>query len=199
MTTQNLNESAYALIDQLTLECERIVSRFQEVRDRAEIAENMVIQLQQENDTAFQEMHHLKAQQQSKNQALEDAKSQIDAYTKQHAYPDIVPDTQKQTELEQKISELETQNKALEEKYQTTYALLQKEMVKVDTIQMALELAQRERDVALRKQSLTPEQKKLLVKLEHENYKINEAIERIDYISETLGKIIAPNTETVSS
>lgn len=94
------------------------------------------------------------------------------------------------TRLQQKIADLDVKNYCLEEKYQTTYTLLQKEMVKVDTMQMELELAQRERDIALRKQSMTPEQKQLFVKLEYENYKIYETIERIDYISDELKKIL---------
>jgi multidrug efflux pump subunit AcrA (membrane-fusion protein) len=98
-------------------------------------------------------------------------------------------------ELQQKIITLEEKNQELEQKYQITYQSLQKEMVKVDTMQMELELLQRERDIALRKQSMSPEQKQLLVKLEYENYKINEAIERIDYISESLRKILGERVD----
>lgn len=96
----------------------------------------------------------------------------------------------------QKIAELEIENKVLEEKSNKTYKMLQKEMVKVDTMQMELELAQRERDIALRKQSMTAEQKKLLIKLEHEHYKINEVVERIDYISDSLRTILNPEYKT---
>jgi hypothetical protein len=97
--------------------------------------------------------------------------------------------------LQQTISDLEVKSQDLDDKYQTTYRLLQKEMVKVDTMQMELELSQRERDIALRKQSMTPEQKQLLVKLEYENYKIYETIERIDYISEELKKILGEEND----
>lgn len=98
-------------------------------------------------------------------------------------------------ELQEKISHLENQNNSLEQQYQKTYQSLQKEMLKVDTMQMELELLQRERDIALRKQSLSPEQKQLLVKLEYENYRINETIERIDYISDTLKTIVGDTDE----
>ena len=70
--------------------------------------------------------------------------------------------------------------------------LLYAEMNKVDQIQMELELAERERDIALRKQGINSEQKQLLAKMEHEGYKINE--ERIEHISDMIKDILAEET-----
>lgn len=69
------------------------------------------------------------------------------------------------------------------------------EMNKVDQIQMELELAERERDIALRKQGINSEQKQLLAKMEHEGYKINETIERIEHISDMIRDILLEETE----
>lgn len=72
-----------------------------------------------------------------------------------------------------------------------TQKLLYTEMNKVDQIQMELELAERERDIALRKQGINSEQKQFLAKMEHEGYKINETIERIEHISDMIKDILA--------
>ena len=69
------------------------------------------------------------------------------------------------------------------------------EMNKVDQIQMELELAERERDIALRKQGINSEQKQLLAKMEHEGYKINETIERIEHISDMIRDVLLEETE----
>jgi len=84
--------------------------------------------------------------------------------------------------------------KASEEK-DRTQKLLYTEMNKVDQIQMELELAERERDIALRKQGINSEQKQFLAKMEHEGYKINETIERIEHISDMIKDILAEETD----
>ncbi|MFT6073073.1 MAG: hypothetical protein ACJA1M_000837 [Alphaproteobacteria bacterium] len=195
-----LNHKANAVIDRLEIQCQTILTAMQEMQNQASEADAKIAMLQSDADKSIQQVAYLQVQNQEllANQHLIEAEKLTNP-TNSEAQTQIlsVPQIDK-SQLQQKLSEGESKIQALEEKYQSTYRLLQKEMVKVDTMQMALELAQRERDIALRKQSITLEQKKLLIKLEHENYKMNEAIERIDYISDSLRKVIAPQVENIS-
>lgn len=103
--------------------------------------------------------------------------------------------TLEQSEIEKKEYETlfeEASKLQKDSQQQTEYhqKLLYAEMSKVDNMQVELELAQRERDIALRKQGITSEQKQLLVKMEYESYKINETIERIDHIATMVRTIL---------
>lgn len=89
-------------------------------------------------------------------------------------------------DLKNRVEEAELTKTLSEEKAAHNQKMLYAEMNKVDKIQMELELATRERDIALRKQGITNEQKQLLVKMEHEGYKINETLERIEHISDMI-------------
>ncbi len=200
----DLNAKAYAIISKLEAHYHAMVQKLQDCqhvihhaqRDaetallRAEHAEKALLEIQE-----IQEIQEQQKKQPDTDALLDsiDMPIILDAID---SVPEILTDNSYDnnhadiTRLQQKIADLDVKNDCLEEKYKTTHALLQKEMVKVDTMQMELELAQRERDIALRKQSMTPEQKQLFVKLEYENYKIYETIERIDYISDELKKIL---------
>jgi hypothetical protein len=169
MSYLNANTKAYHIIDAIETHYQEIVKTLYEQKLSTQKALN-------ETQTARLECEQVKKELADLQNTLKDAT--------------VVDNSANLIASDDKVTELKIQNEALEEKYQATYQLLQKEMVKVDTIQMELELAQRERDIALRKQSISPEQKQLLIKLEHENYNIKEAIERIDYISQSLKQIL---------
>ena len=94
------------------------------------------------------------------------------------------------TDLKNRVDEIELTKNLTEEKAIYNQKMLYLEMNKVDKIQMELELATRERDIALRKQGITNEQKQLLVKMEHEGYKINETLERIEHISDMIKELL---------
>ncbi|MEM6602776.1 MAG: hypothetical protein AAF621_01890 [Pseudomonadota bacterium] len=93
-------------------------------------------------------------------------------------------------ELESQLQELsDERDKVTSEKHEAQ-KLLYAEMNKVDKIQMELELAEREKNIALRNQGINSEQKKLMMRLERENFKIEEALERIEYISDIVQSIL---------
>ena len=98
--------------------------------------------------------------------------------------------TTTQKEYQELFETAEELQKQAEEKMIEQQKLLYTEMSKVDEIQLELQVAQKERDLALRKSGITPEQKQLLVKMEYESYKINETLERIDHISDMLSGIL---------
>jgi hypothetical protein len=60
----------------------------------------------------------------------------------------------------------------------------------VDRILMQLEVARRERDVALRNQGLNPQQKQAIARLERDVYRVSEALERVDGIRSDVRKMI---------
>jgi hypothetical protein len=197
----DLNAKVYAIISKLEAHYQTIVQKLHDSQQeayqarldiektllRAEHAEKELLEFQEK---------HKQQEKQSDTDAFLDSLDMPIILDATDSVPEVPIDNSDNnnhadiTILTQNITNLDIKNQCLEEKYQTTYALLQKEMVKVDTMQMELELLQRERDIALRKQSMTPEQKQLFVKLEYENYKIYETIERIDYISDELKKIL---------
>lgn len=80
-------------------------------------------------------------------------------------------------------------NAVIEEK-----AILQKrlfaEMDKVDKMQMELEITTKERDIAIRNKGLSEEQKKILIKVEHEYLKLTHTLEHMEHIDMLLEKII---------
>jgi hypothetical protein len=200
----DLNYQAYTIIEKIEAQSQFIDSHIEAIQKRALYAEEQLAILHLDFDKTKQEISRLQQVNQTQQDSLTSLQKEFEKLKNSEKLapaiiqqPENVSIDNNNLELHQKIIILEAQNQALDEKYKSAYSLLQKEMVKVDTMQMELELAQRERDIALRKQSLTPEQKQLLIKLEHENYKINESIERIDYISEALRKILTSQVENI--
>ncbi len=63
---------------------------------------------------------------------------------------------------------------------------------RADVLETEYNLLKRERDLALRSQTLSPEQKQNFVRLEHESYKIAEINERLDYVIETVRTVLEP-------
>jgi hypothetical protein len=175
---QKLHDSEY-LVTQARLEAQAALTK-------AEEAQNSLKELQEAQETriATEKVASENSTSNSENNIIDTIINITNDIT------DTIKHDKEILELQEHISTLQSQNQLLKQQCHKTFQSLQKEMLKVDTMQMELELLQRERDIALRKQSLSPEQKQLLVKLEYENYKIHETIERIDYISDTLRKIL---------
>lgn len=202
----DLNAKAYEIISKLEISCHNMMQKLRdsEVSLKQAHQETETLRLRAEQaEKALVDMQEIQKQQAHKtvSDAILDSFDMPIILENPEGEQTFTVDNSGNTHteiilLQQKISDLEVKSQDLDDKYQTTYRLLQKEMVKVDTMQMELELSQRERDIALRKQSMTPEQKQLLVKLEYENYKIYETIERIDYISEELKKILGEKNDT---
>ena len=138
-----------------------------------------------------------KAQLSEKDMTIAELKNELETLRIQHAENAAQQngnDHEKLDKLQKEADEAAEMYLKTSEEKDRIQKLLYAEMNKVDQIQMELELAERERDIALRKQGINSEQKQLLAKMEHEGYKINETIERIEHISDMIKDILAEET-----
>jgi hypothetical protein len=91
--------------------------------------------------------------------------------------------------------EAEAEITALKEKLQRVEKERNEALNRADALEGECNFLKRERDLAIRAQTLSPEQKQNLVRLEHESYKIAEIHERLNYVIETVRSVLEPEKE----